>query len=146
MNGKTAYCLFAAVFVLFLSVCVYTDFKEGKIKNFMPVLITALAVWYRGGILGCSFPYLSLSGALIPFLVLFPVFLIRGIGAGDVKLLMACGAAAGGEHIWKIMFAAFFLGGLEGLIAWRAQKEKAHKVHMALPAAVGACLWLGGIL
>ena len=134
------------MFIILLSVCVYTDQKEGKIKNIVPVLMMLLAAWYRGQVLSCSFPFLSLTGMFIPFLVLFPVFLIRGIGAGDVKLLMACGAAAGGEHIWKIMFAGLLAGCLESLILRLKHREKTERVHMALPVAVGACLWLGGIL
>lgn len=52
----------------------------------------------------------SLGGLGVAFLVYFPLYLVRGMGAGDVKLMGAVGAIVGPRN-W---LAIFILGALVG--------------------------------
>jgi prepilin peptidase CpaA len=58
----------------------------------------------------------SLQGIGVAFLVYFPLYLLRGRGAGDVKLMAAVGAIVG----WKAWIFVFFftsiLGGLTAVL------------------------------
>ncbi|MGA8026812.1 MAG: prepilin peptidase [Bryobacteraceae bacterium] len=58
----------------------------------------------------------AVLGLLCALLVYVPLYLIRGMGAGDVKLMAAVGAIAG-PHDWLAIFIATALfGGLVSLI------------------------------
>ena len=53
---------------------------------------------------------LSLLGVGLAFIIYFPLYLLRGMGAGDVKLMMAVGALAG----WRIWLVIFIITGILG--------------------------------
>jgi len=59
----------------------------------------------------------SLKGIGIAFLVYLPLYLLRGMGAGDVKLMAAVGAIVGGFGPWLwILFFTAILGGIAAVI------------------------------
>jgi prepilin peptidase CpaA len=55
----------------------------------------------------------SLEGLGLAFLIYFPLYLLRGMGAGDVKLMAAVGAITG----WKIWLVIFVLTAIVGGVA-----------------------------
>jgi prepilin peptidase CpaA len=63
----------------------------------------------------------SLIGIGVAFLVYFPLFLVRGMGAGDVKLMMAVGSLVGPLNWLYIFLITGILGGVAAvlLLAWR---------------------------
>jgi prepilin peptidase CpaA len=71
--------------------------------------------FHGAGILSC---FLGLSLAMLVYL---PLYLLRGIGAGDVKLMMAVGAIVGPSYWFGIFLATALIGGLlaAGLILVR---------------------------
>ena len=56
--------------------------------------------------------YYSILGLLTGFLILFVPFVLGGIGAGDVKLLMALGAFLGAGAVIRIGLYGAVAGGL----------------------------------
>jgi prepilin peptidase CpaA len=57
-----------------------------------------------GGLAGL---FTSLAGWLVGCLVFLPIFLLRGMGGGDVKLMAALGAWVGpGLVVWVALYAA----------------------------------------
>lgn len=54
----------------------------------------------------------SLAGLAIGLLLLFPCYLLRLLGAGDVKLVAMVGAFLGPEHIWGALICIAVVGGL----------------------------------
>jgi len=68
----------------------------------------------------------SLQGLGVAFLVYFPLYLLRGMGAGDVKLMAAVGAIVG----WKAwIFVLFFTSVLGGLTAVLVVVSKGRIYH-----------------
>jgi prepilin peptidase CpaA len=102
----------AAAFLFFV---VEEDLRIRRIPNWLtlPALVVALGlgVW-TGGWSGASTPFL---GAAIAFAVLFPMFLWRGMGAGDVKALMVLGALWGPIHLLASLWWMLVVGGLIAL-------------------------------
>jgi len=78
------------------------------------------AVAGAGGWLG------ALKGFGVAFAVYFPLYLLRAMGAGDVKLMMAIGAIAG----WRNWFVIFVITGVAGgviaicVLLWRKRVKK----------------------
>lgn len=96
---------------IFLTVATITDYKEYKIKNKTIVLflLTGIIInFVTGGVLGLSD---SIYGLLIP-LVLFPLFALKMLGAGDVKAFCAIGSIIGFKLcVYTILFS-FLSGGI----------------------------------
>lgn len=100
--------------VFLVTVCVYYDFRYRKIPNklTMPFLLFGLVYWsVVNKIDGFAF---SLIGAVVGFLVFLVPYISGGMGAGDVKLMMAVGALLG----WKLtVLSALFTAIVGGLIS-----------------------------
>ncbi len=115
----------------------------------------------------------ALFGFLAAMLVYFPLYLLRGMGAGDVKLMAAIGALVGWRDWLVIFIFSGILGGLvalvlmigkgrvrrtlfnTGIIVWemahfRAPHLKRSEFDIADPRAFtlphGAVIFLGALL
>lgn len=89
-----------------------SDFKTYRIKNsitysFMLIGLTANVT--MGGFKGMVF---SLQGIVLPAVCLVILYMMRVIGAGDVKLLSAIGAVMGAGFALYTAAYAFLCGGL----------------------------------
>ena len=95
-----------AVLLVGLAACV-TDFRSRRIPNVLTfgASVAAFVFWaISGGLAGLGF---SLAGWLVGCLLFLPVFLLRGMGGGDVKLLAALGAWSGaGTAVWIALYGA----------------------------------------
>jgi prepilin peptidase CpaA len=58
----------------------------------------------------------SLAGAGLALAIYFPLFLVRGMGAGDVKLMTAIGAMAGPANWLGIFVLTSVFGGMIALV------------------------------
>ncbi len=58
----------------------------------------------------------ALTGLLLAMAVYFPLYLLRGMGAGDVKLMAAIGSIVGPGHWFEIFLATALAGGLAALL------------------------------
>ena len=92
------------------------DLKTRRIPNVLTfgAALAGIAVHgYLGGWTGAG---MSVAGWLVGVACFLPLFLLGGMGAGDVKLLAAIGAWLGpAATVWVAMFSAI-AGGLMGLI------------------------------
>lgn len=82
------------------------DMKWERVPNFWD-LIGVMVLILSQGVQGSR-----LIGALVPFAVLFPLFLCRMIGTGDIKVFMVLGYAMGWRWILSCMLYAFLLGAI----------------------------------
>jgi prepilin peptidase CpaA len=89
-----------------LAACV-TDFRSRKIPNVLTFGASAAAFGYWAVTAGISGLGFSVAGWAVGCVLFLPVFLLRGMGAGDVKLLAAFGAWIGpGAAVWTALYAA----------------------------------------
>lgn len=58
----------------------------------------------------------SLKGMAVAFAIYFVLYLLRGMGAGDVKLMAAVGATAGIANWFGILFLTAMVGGAVGIL------------------------------
>ena len=95
---------------------VFTDLSTGKIYNLLCGVFFTAGLFLNYFSKGVQSLPLSFSGALVPLLILLPVFIFRMIGGGDIKLLMALGSIMGAHDILISIFVTFFLGSAMSLI------------------------------
>lgn len=113
--------------IIFLILVAISDIKTRKIKNIIvyPFIIVGLIVnLYESGVKG-SFE--SLYGILLPIIFLFPLFLLRMLGAGDIKCFSAIGAMMGGRFVIASITFSFLAGGLFALIIMIVNKNAAQR-------------------
>ncbi len=125
---------------------VYTDVRTGKIKN--KLLITAM-------ILGCLLDYVTggfaavvdgvkMAAVIIAFL--YVLFLIGGLGAGDIKLLAFIGLVLPGDVILITILSFLVAGGIAvvRIVIRILKKEKAlvkgETIHFSVPIAMAFVL------
>jgi prepilin peptidase CpaA len=91
------------------------DIRTYKIKNqivFPFVILGIITNAVSGGLNGIGF---SLVGLFTPILVLILLFMLRMLGAGDVKLFAAIGAIMGAEFALYTIAYSFLAGGVIAL-------------------------------
>ena len=109
---STQYYLLPALLVVALTIAVITDLRSHKIYNWLtvPVMVLGLIVSFQNGgwsAFGYSVASIALGLALYGWM-----FLIRVMGAGDVKLLMALGAWGGLWFTFDVAALGVMLGGV----------------------------------
>ncbi|MCC8392687.1 prepilin peptidase [Paraburkholderia sp. MMS20-SJTR3] len=93
-----------------------TDLTARRIPNRLIALGLAAALAVQISLHGALAGALAwLAGAACGFALLLPFYLLRGMAAGDVKLLMTIGAWVGPALSWRIALATFLIGGVWSL-------------------------------
>ena len=91
------------------------DLKTRRIPNALTFGSSIAALVAHGYVGGGAEAGWSLVGWLVGVAVFFPPFALRGMGAGDVKLLAALGAWLGpGPTVWVALFS-LIAGGIIGI-------------------------------
>lgn len=113
MNTITAkYFELSIVLILAL----ISDIRTYKIKNsitFPFIIIGIVTNIYLNSLEGLFF---SLKGIIVPILLLIIFFILRMLGAGDIKLFCAIGSIMGAEFILYTILYAFLTGGVMALL------------------------------
>ncbi|MDQ9168909.1 prepilin peptidase [Oxalobacteraceae bacterium R-40] len=98
-----------------VAIAAITDLAQRKIPNVLIVwgLGTSLMLQVFLPIHGSAWHWLS--GCITGFALFLPFYVVRGMGAGDVKLMAAVGSFAGPLLTFKIALATFIIGGILSL-------------------------------
>lgn len=149
------------------------DFTTGKVSN--KLIIVGLLIGFslqiiRGGKENIGY---FLIGALVPVLLLIVVFMIGGIGAGDIKLFSVVGMFLGPQGVFSCIIIAFLIGAILSLgkiiiscniyiyfnhlinyisMTYQTKKiqvykrEKNNTIHFTLPILISVLIYRGGIV
>ena len=117
------------------------DLQRRRIPNWLTFGAWAAALPAQMAMLGAANGTLAWSlGWLAGFGVLLPFYLMRGMAAGDVKLMSAVGAWLGAGMVLKIALATFVIGGAWALVlilaAGQAKATLLRVGHMLLAAVL----------
>lgn len=129
---------------MFLGGAVFTDLYKDKIYNVwvIPGLLTGLILALSQG----TDRFLdALMGVGATFLVLMPVYLVRGIAAGDVKLLLSTASFLSFQELYSCILFSFLIAGAISLVIIIFKREK-KTLHFAVPVLLSAVLVVGGLV
>lgn len=106
----------------FLIIAIATDLSARKIPNVLvfPGILVGIAsqIWLPDGV-GIA---ASLQGAGLGLIMFLPLYLLRAMGAGDVKLMAMVGAFVGSQQMLGAVLGTLLAGGvLSLLVAIRKQ-------------------------
>ena len=108
----TAVQIAAVALVLVASV---GDLRTRRIPNVLTFGAALAALLFHGVTGGWSGVVSALGGWLLGAALFFPIFALRGMGAGDVKLLAAVGAWLGPAQVVWVALLTSVAGGVLGL-------------------------------
>ena len=105
-----------------LAAAVATDLRWRRIPNALTAPAFVAGILLNGWLYGGEGLLSSAAGGALGLGLLLPLFFVRGMGAGDVKLMAAIGALKGPEFVFFTCACACIFGGpmaLFGLIRSR---------------------------
>jgi prepilin peptidase CpaA len=115
------------------------DIKWRRIPNWLALTGLLLGAALNGFLFEWAGVKATLLGVGFAFLIYFPLYLLRGMGAGDVKLMMAIGAIVGPGTWFGIFLTTGIIGGLVAvllLVARRRLQKTFWNVRMLLDSIV----------
>lgn len=97
--------------VALLAGAVFFDLRERRIPNALVLTgaLLALALSLLPSGVGLAD---ALQGLVLGFALLLPLYLIRAMGAGDVKLMAMVGAFVGGDEVLAVWLLTLVCGGV----------------------------------
>jgi len=108
---RANYLLLAALLLAFTAAA--TDLKERRIPNWLTYPGILLGFAARGVVYGWKAGFLSaLLGCLLAGGIMLVFFMVRAMGAGDVKLMAAIGSFVGPRDAATVLVATGICGGV----------------------------------
>ncbi len=103
-----------ALAVAVIAACI--DVRQHRIPNWVTYPGIAMGILLRWSWLGWRGLGSALAGCLIAGGVMFVFYLVRAMGAGDVKLLGAIGSLVGPRHAIAVLIATAICGGVLAIV------------------------------
>ena len=124
---------------------VFTDLFKNKIFNawVIPALSTGVI---SSLIQGSDRLFESLSAVGVAFLILLPVYFLKGIAAGDVKLFMSAASFLSVSDTLSCILVSFLVAGIISVLIIIFKRNKQRTIHFAIPVLVSVLFVMGGIL
>jgi len=125
----------------------WMDWRYRRIPNslLLPSFFLALVLNFRT--LGINGIILTLAGLTIGFSLLIIPYLLGGIGAGDVKLLMVIGSFGGHTLVIYSFFLGAVIGGIISIAIYLVNYLSAKKITAmpyGIPLALGTLIYILG--
>lgn len=98
------------------SIAVFEDIRRYKIPNACIIVGMAVGFMMSYRLYSAKGVFLAAVQAVLIFTVLYPFYLIRGLGAGDVKLIMVMGCALQGRRLLDSIMVMMILAGFASLV------------------------------
>jgi prepilin peptidase CpaA len=123
INGTQAIWMLALALVLSAA---WTDWRTRKIPNWLTVPALLLGLTVHSVIAGWPGAKTSFEGAGLALGLLLPPVLLRGLGAGDWKLMGALGAFLGPVLLLCVLLGSVLVSGLMAVVeVMRTRRVKA---------------------
>lgn len=128
---------------LLLGRAIYTDVKKGIVENKWMVVSFIMGLTFACMDSGTKGLLHSIGMALILLAILLFLFLLKGLGGGDIKLLAVL-ATFYPDGIWLLVIASFVAGAMMGIIRmvirlFRGVQAyvKGETIHFSIAIALG---------
>ncbi len=120
---------------LILTVAAWIDWKEHRVPNWLTYSALACGLAYHSIIAGVDGLTAAMLGAVVGLGTLIVPYALRGMGAGDVKLMAAVGAWVGAASTVYAFLWIAVIGGIMGM--YSIVRSRQMKERMAVAAIAG---------
>ncbi len=142
-GGSYGTLIYSTVFVLLLY-AVWMDLKTWRISNRLILLGLMMGLSFRIVSDGWFGIVIFLGHIILPVILLFILYHIRGLGAGDIKLFSMISGFLGWTDLGLIVIYSFFIGAALGLPKLLA-KGRGSKIHFSIAIILAYSLRIGEI-
>ncbi|MCX7710827.1 MAG: A24 family peptidase [Clostridia bacterium] len=97
--------------MMLLILSVWSDTKDFKVRNSITFSAAFVGIITCFIVEGPNGLFQSIQGMMIPLALLFTLYLLRMLGAGDIKLFGAIGAIMGTGFVLNAITCSFLFGG-----------------------------------
>lgn len=118
-----------AVIIILLVRSIWTDIKEDKIKNLDLFIGLSIGIFLNIMEGGWVHIWNDIKLSILIIFILFPVFLIKGLGGGDIKLFAVL-AIFYSKNIVFLIIVSFFTGAIIGIGKMILRKIKNEKFYI----------------
>jgi prepilin peptidase CpaA len=101
-----------ALLTVMVLIAGFVDIRKRRVPNWLTLSGLLIAIALNTFLYETAGLWLSLKGAGLALLIYFPLFALRGVGAGDAKLMAAVGAFAGPANWLGIFVLTGLIGGI----------------------------------
>ncbi len=134
-----------------LTMAAVTDFQNGKVSNRLIVLGWVAGLWFRilgQGAIGIM-QFLVCSS--IPVILLYFLFQLRALGAGDIKLFSVVGSFVTLRQLGFIIITSFLAGAVIGVgkiicrcVSHEQVRRERTLIHFSIAILIGYLLIVWG--
>ena len=117
-----------SILCLLLTVACIWDYRKRRIPNVLMVVMFVFGVLYVGVGGGLKELLLFPAECLAIMLLLYPLYKIGALGAGDVKLFGVCGAYLPREKFWCFLFVSLLIAAILSLIKMLIQCSAVERI------------------
>jgi prepilin peptidase CpaA len=116
----------AVILVALVLTAAVWDLKSRRIPNWLSLAGIISGISLNSFLFGWTGLKEALEGMAVAFAVYFLLYMVRAMGAGDVKLMAAVGTFVGPENWFYIFLITALIGGVVALavLAWRKRLRK----------------------
>ncbi|MEN8712893.1 MAG: A24 family peptidase, partial [Arenicellales bacterium] len=111
---STSHIPYITLFAL-LAAAASIDMRKHRIPNLISLGGAMAGLLMNTGLYGLDGFLAGLGGLSLAFVIMLPFYLLRGMGAGDVKLMAAVGAFIGPHQVLLAVGLTLGAGGIAGL-------------------------------
>ncbi len=128
-----------------MSGAVFTDLYKDKIYNawVIPGFLTGVTASL---LQGSDRLIESLTAVGAAFLILLPVYFLKGIAAGDVKLFMSAASFLSMQDTLSCIVISFLIAGVISVAILILKRNKKKTIHFAVPVLMSVLFVMGGVL
>jgi prepilin peptidase CpaA len=94
----------------------WMDWRSARIPNWLTVPGALAGLGANTILLGKAGAWSALEGAGLALALLLPCVLLRGLGAGDWKLMGALGAMLGPQRVILVLLGSVFVSGIAAVV------------------------------
>lgn len=106
--------VYSLSFIILLGV--FQDIKSFKIRNYTILSGVTTGILFNLVEAGFENIYIFLIAMILPVFILFPLFLFKVLGAGDIKLFSVVGCYLGIRSLLQVMISSFLIGGILSIL------------------------------
>ena len=129
------------VLILFVTAAAASDLHAGRIRNILVLPTLAGGFWLLAMRTPSEIP--SVIGAmLLTLFFLIPFWKGGGLGAGDIKFLMALVPLMGARWYVICVVVSFLIGAVISAFLLIRDRDKTRAIHFAVPVGISVMLCL----
>lgn len=129
------------VLILFVTAAAVSDLRRGRVYNFLTFPTLAGGLWLVAHYSPDQLPAV-LGTMAVTLVFLFPFWRGGGLGAGDIKLLMALVPLMGTGWFLLSFVLSFLIGAVISAVLLIRYRDLSRTIHFAVPIGISVTLCL----